>query len=67
MKDEQIKEYIGKLKYLIDLLKFKENKAESYIARLEQHLQTDFEKDGYEKMLKRDKCIIEEITNFLDV
>ena len=66
MEDEQIKEYIGKLKYLIDLLEFKENKAKSYIARLEQHLQTDFKKESYEKMLKRDKFIIEEIANFLD-
>ena len=67
MNEEEIKKIIGKLKYFCDVQKFKQEKAKSYIARLEQNLQKDFDEKGYEKIKKRDKCLLEEIASFMDI
>lgn len=67
MEEKEIKKIIGKLKYCIDVWKFKCDKANSYIARLEENMQKDFDEKGYEKMKKRDKCLLEEISSFMEV
>lgn len=66
MNEEEIKKLIGKLKFYKDVWKFKIEQAESYIARLEQNLQKEFCEKSYEKMKKRDKCLIEEIASFME-
>lgn len=67
MEEKETKKIIGKLKYSIDVWEFKIKQSKSYITRLEQNLSKDFSEKSYEKMKRRDRCLLEEIASFIDV
>lgn len=65
--EAKIKLLIGKLKYCIDIWDFKIKKARSYISRLEETYSKDINEKTYEKTQKRNKYLLEEIGNFMDI
>ena len=65
MKEIDIKEQIGNLKYKIELNKHKTKIAEGYVERLSEHLRKEDTVENYYIREERDIAILNEIESFL--
>ena len=65
MKEIDLKEQIGNLKYKIELNAHKIRIAEGYVERLYEHLRKEDTEENYHIRKERDVAILNEIESFL--